>query len=330
MTNYREICLNSSSEIMRLAIIDLGTNTFHLLIIEKSGERIETLYKDQIPAKIGKAGINRGIIVPEAIERAVAVLKIFRQKIDEFEVDLAGVHAIGTSAIRNAQNKGAFCEVVKEKTGILIQVISGEREAELIYEGVRQALDLGHETSLIMDIGGGSVEFIIANSKRIFWKQSFEIGGQRLMEKFMTTDPITALSIRRLCHYFDESLLHLTNAIHQYAPTVLVGSSGSFDTLVDMDFMHKFGHLPDTTQTSFEYEITEFWRAYQLLTTLNRAERMKLGGMIDLRVDMIVVGVVLIEYIIKTFKIQQIRCSTYALKEGILRSICSQIDKVDS
>jgi exopolyphosphatase / guanosine-5'-triphosphate,3'-diphosphate pyrophosphatase len=306
---------------MRKAIIDLGTNTFHLLIIEQKEGIIDKLYQSHNAAKIGKSGINSKIIVPEAIERALGVLRSFRQKIDEFGVKLNAVTAIGTSAIRNATNGLDFCQIIKSETGIEILVISGEREAELIYEGVKKGVDLSTEPSLIMDIGGGSVEFIICNACRIYWKQSFEIGGQRLMEKFMTTDPISSLAIKRLCTYFQEQLLPLHNAIHQYAPTVLVGSSGSFDTLVEIDFMNRLGVLPNPNQSDFELSITEFQRVYQLLITKNREERMAIVGMIELRVDMIVVGVVLIEYILITFGIKRIRCSTFALKEGIMTII---------
>lgn len=306
---------------MKYAIIDLGSNTFHLLIVEKIVDKIHTLVKEQIPTKIAKAGINQGIITDEATERALAVLRFFRQQIETHGVPLAHIRALGTSAIRNAKNSSEFCKTVENETGIIIEVISGEREAELIYKGVRQALDLGEIPSLIMDIGGGSVEFIICNASRIFWKQSFEIGGQRLLEKFVHSDPISPSAIQRMNNYFQEQLLPLVNAAHQYAPQTLVGSSGSFDTLVDMDFMHRFNHLPDAQETSFDYLIEEFYRAYELLTTLNRGERMAIPGMIELRVDMIVPGVVLIVHVLKSLNISQIRCSTYALKEGILKWI---------
>ena len=309
---------------MKFAIIDLGTNTFHLLSVEKTAAGIETLFKEHQAAKIGQAGINQGIITPEAIERALTVLKKYRQKIDEYEIEPNNVKVIGTSAIRNARNRVEFCQIVWEQTHFEVEIISGEREAELIYEGVRQAVDLGTAPSLIMDIGGGSVEFIIANAERIFWKQSFEIGGQRLLEKFMSSDPISPAAIGRLNAYFQNQLLPLHNAMHQYAPQTLVGSSGSFDTLVDIDFMHRFQQLPNPQQTSFELSLSEFKRQYELLVSRNRAERMAIAGMIELRVEMIVVGVVLINYILETFDMQDIRCSTYALKEGILDWVLNQ------
>ncbi len=306
---------------MKQAIIDLGTNTFHLLIVEKSGSTYSTLFRESQPARIGQAGINQGFITEEGIGRALGVLTFFRQVLDQYGVALSQVIATGTSAIRAASNQREFIDRVRQETGIQIQVISGEQEAEYIYKGVRAAGALDNTTSLVVDIGGGSVEFILGNQSRIFWKQSFEIGGQRLREKFMTTDPIRSGSINRLYDYFQEQLVPLANAIHQYQPTVLVGSSGSFDTLVDMWCMHEQGHLPDPDQNTFMLPIAEFYRAYELLITRNHTERMQIPGMIELRVDMIVVAVCLIDYVLKTYGISQIITSTYSLKEGVLASI---------
>ncbi len=307
---------------MKQAIIDLGTNTFHLLIAEKQPDQpYTTLFRESRPARIGQAGINQGIITESGIQRALVVLSYFRQKLDEFGVLPDQVVATGTSAIRVAQNQTAFMERVWQTTGIRIQVISGEEEADYIYHGVRAAGALNDQTALVMDIGGGSVEFILGNESRIFWKQSFEIGGQRLRERYMSTDPISPGSIRRLHDFFQEQLLPLTNSIHQYAPAMLIGSSGSFDTLVDMWFMHERGHLPPPDQTAFDLPIAEFYRAYELLVSRDHAERMQLPGMIELRVDMIVVAVCLIDYVLKTHGIAHIKTSTYSLKEGVLSSL---------
>jgi exopolyphosphatase / guanosine-5'-triphosphate,3'-diphosphate pyrophosphatase len=180
---------------------------------------------------------------------------------------------------------------------------------------------LDDKTALIVDIGGGSVEFIIGNKERIFWKQSFEIGGQRLLERFMNTDPISPSAIGRLQTYFQTQLMPLANAIHQYQIGVLVGSSGSFDTLADIDAMTHKGQWPATHVTCSDLALEEFYRQYQLLTSLNRAERLSLPGMIPLRVDMIVVAMVLIRYLLESFEISHIRCSTYALKEGVMQAV---------
>ncbi len=317
---------------MKQAIIDLGTNTFHLLIVEKLATTYQTLFRESRPARIGQAGINQGLITEEGIGRALHVLTAFRQVLDGHGIAPEEAVAIGTSAIRVARNQTEFIERVRQETGIRIRVISGEEEAGYIYYGVRAAGALDNRTALVIDIGGGSVEFILGNQTQIFWKQSFEIGGQRLRERFMppragTDEPISPDSIRRLHDYFREQLLPLTNRIggpagHLYEPTVLVGSSGSFDTLVDLWFMHEQDSLPPASQTAFELPIDEFYRSYRQLTTRNRAERMQLPGMIELRVDMIVVAVCLIDYVLKTYEINAIKTSTYSLKEGVL----SQLD----
>ncbi len=326
---------------MKQAVIDLGTNTFHLMIVEqRPSQPWKILFRESRPAKIGKGGINQNRITSEAIDRALGVLTYFRTILDQYGIAPAEVQVFGTSAIRVADNQAEFLERVRAATGLRIQVISGDQEAAYIYAGVRAsgAMNLNPDlhtepnrrtapVSLIMDIGGGSVEFVLGTPERVFWKQSFEIGGQRLMERFMPNPQavISLAAVERMNDYFREQLLPLTNAIHQYAPTTgqpmqLVGSSGTFDTLIDMQFMHELGHLPDSEQAAFALPIAEFYRSYELLLTRNHDERMQLPGMIELRVDMIVVAVCLIDYVLTAFNIITITVSTYALKEGVLTS----------
>jgi exopolyphosphatase/guanosine-5'-triphosphate,3'-diphosphate pyrophosphatase len=305
----------------RLGIIDLGTNTFHLLIVERNGENVTTLFHKSQATQIGLGGINKKIITEDATQRALKVLHTFREQLDTFEVASENTYAFGTSAIRNAENQEAFCAVILKETGIEITVIDGNKEAEYIYKGVRSAVNLGKEPSLIMDIGGGSVEFIIGNENQIFWKQSFEIGGQRLMEKFMKNDPISESEKKRLYNFLDENLIPLANAVHQYAPVKLVGSSGTFDTLVDIDYQFRTGEWPLKSQTDFNLPKEEFYRAYALILSGNHEERMAIPGMVALRVDMIVVAVCLVDYVLKNHNISQIQISSHALKEGVLREL---------
>lgn len=308
----------------RLGIIDLGTNTFHLLIVDKNGDSVTNIFHESRPARIGLGGINKKIITDEALQRALNVLKYFREKLDEFQVTQENTFAFGTSAIRNAENQREFCAEILSKTSIAVTVIDGNREAEYIYKGVRHGADIGDSPSLIMDIGGGSVEFIIGNKSQIFWKQSFEIGGQRLMEKFMRNDPLSQGDRKNLYNYFEESLIPLANAVHQYSPEKLVGSSGTFDTLVDIDFHYRFNNWPPKSQTDFQLPLEEFYRTYALILSGNHHQRMQIPGMIELRVDMIVVAVCLVDYVLKSYGIKQIQISSYALKEGVLAELVAR------
>lgn len=296
------------------AIIDLGTNTFHLLIVKGKNK---ILSKTSMAAKLGMGGIQQGLITPEGIQRGIKVLTEFRKVIDQYAIPAERIFAFGTSALRSASNRDEVLDAFKKEVNIEVEVISGDREAELIYQGVSQAVKI-ERSSVIVDIGGGSVEFIICNANGLLWKQSFEIGGQRLMDQFFTADPIPSSTINRMDDYFREKLLPLANACHQYSPEVLVGSSGSFDTLNNMYHFETTGKGTPENQVGFEYPLEAFIRAYEQFLTKNRDERMAIPGMVELRVDMIVVASCLIRYLIQNFNLREIKISKYAMKEGIL------------
>jgi exopolyphosphatase/guanosine-5'-triphosphate,3'-diphosphate pyrophosphatase len=228
----------------RIAIIDLGTNTFHLLIAEVSGKGYCITHRERLAVKLGMGGINRSLITEGGIQRAMVALQSFKNHIDQLHIDK--VYAFGTSALRSATNGQEVILKIKAVTGIDVRIISGDREAEFIYEGVNPAVDMSEGRSLIIDIGGGSVEFIIGNHNGIFWKESFEIGAQRLLEKFHRHDPIQVEDINLLNEYIHDSLSSLRKALIEFNPTILVGSSGTFDTLSDI-FCSKY-HILKTPE----------------------------------------------------------------------------------
>ncbi|UBM58982.1 phosphatase [Marinilongibacter aquaticus] len=299
---------------MKRAIIDLGTNTFHLLLVDENDQVILKLSR---AAKIGMGGIEKGIITEEGILRGLAVLREYKVEIEKQQIPMDQVFAFGTSALRSAANQSEVLARFANETGIAVQVISGDREAELIYEGVKQAVEVS-ETSMIVDIGGGSVEFILCNARDTLWRQSFEIGGQRLMAQFFKEDPMPRGQISKMFDYFREKLLPLANAVHQYAPQTLIGSSGSFDTLNQIYYYAEKGGPVPQERVGNDYPLEEFQRAFELLLDNDREARMQIPGMIEMRVDMIVVAVCLIQFLIQNFQIKRIQVSKFAMKEGIL------------
>jgi exopolyphosphatase/guanosine-5'-triphosphate,3'-diphosphate pyrophosphatase len=299
----------------RIAIIDLGTNTFHLLVAETSEPGYRIIHRDRLAVKIGMGGINRGFITEGGMQRAMVALQSFKNIIDNMNVQK--VYAFGTSALRNAKNVNEVVQKIKTITGIDVNIISGDQEAEFIYFGVKSAVGLGHETSLIMDIGGGSVECIIANNDVIFWKESFEIGAQRLLEKFQHHDPILPEELASLEDYLRHSLPSLVDALKAFQPTILVGSSGTFDTLSDI-FCSRHHILKTPEEVETPLTIEGFYEIYQDLLVKDRQERMLVPGMIEMRVDMIVVACCLIKHLLEIHSFNRIRVSTYSLKEGVL------------
>ncbi len=311
---------------MKLAVIDMGTNTFHLLIAAVDKGLFRVLLRERKAVKIGEKGINDGKITAEAETRAIDAMRFFKDIIDEFQVDV--IHATATSAIRNASNGNELVSKVKAATGINVHIISGMEEAEYIYYGVKRAVSTFPETSLIMDIGGGSCEFIITGEQQPVWMQSFEIGGQRLVETFHDADPISSSAIQHLRAHFAEHLAPLHEAVEKYEPTTLVGCSGTFDTLSDI---YCFEEAIERSLEPTELPLTMdgFRNAYKQLLAKTREERLAIPGMIEMRVDMIVVASILVDYVLKTCNIQQIRVSSYALKEGVLLSLLDRISELD-
>ncbi|ERM84805.1 hypothetical protein P872_24155 [Rhodonellum psychrophilum GCM71 = DSM 17998] len=304
--------------IRKTAIIDMGTNTFHLLLVHLSVDNFETIFKEKIPVKIGQGGISRNTITPDAQKRAIHTLQHFKNLIDGEGIQ--EIYAFATSAVRNADNGQDFVQIIKELIDIDVKVIDGEQEAHLIYEGIRFSGSLNGDTNLMMDIGGGSVEFIIGNDQEAFWKQSFEIGGQRMLDLFHYHDPILPEEVEKLTDFLGEKLIDLVYAISKFKPTGFVGASGTFDTLSDMYYAAL--HQSKTNRENvFQLPKEEFEIIAEKLLTLNKEARLKIPGMIPMRVDMIVVASCLITYILRFVPVETLICSNYALKEGVIAQL---------
>jgi len=302
---------------MRIAIIDLGTNTFNILLVQVSDDKTcKPIYQTKMPVKLGEGGINSGFIAEIPFQRGIDALIKYNQIISDYKIDK--VLAFATSAIRSASNGNDFVKVAKEKAGIEISVISGDREAELIYYGVRSAVSMTNETSLIIDIGGGSTEFIIGNKEKIFWKQSFLLGAARLLEMFNPSDPIKEDEIEVVKGYLRKELKPLFDAVNKYPIQELIGSSGSFDSLAEM-IAHRF-YTPDIldNKTEYEFKLNDCIAIYDLILKSTKAERLAMKGLVQMRVDMMVISSILVHFVVAEFEIQKMRLSTYSLKEGVL------------
>jgi len=308
---------------VRIAILDLGTNTFHLLIADVEGKDYTTIYKSKKSVKLGKGGIHKGRIAEKSFGRGIETLLKYREVLDNHRPDK--VFAFATSAVRSSENGEVFVAKAKEKTGIDIEIISGDKEAEFIYYGVRQCVDLKGEPSLIMDIGGGSTEFIIADEKNIFWKQSFNIGAARLLENFKPSNPATSVEILSIQDYLDKQLGLLEDAIKKIPVKKLVGSSGSFDTFAEMIGQRFYGKNITRNLNSYKFDMNQFDVLCESIIHSTKAERVKMKGLIRMRIDMIVIASICTEFILNRFDIKEMYLSKFALKEGALLDEISQL-----
>lgn len=302
---------------MKIAVIDLGTNTFNLLIAEVIGQgKFKKIHSDRIPVKLGEGTINQGFISPEPFKRGINALKTYKQKIDELGVTT--IKAFATSAIRSASNGNDFIIEAAQQTSIKVETIDGDREAELIFKGVSCGINLSSEPTLIMDIGGGSTEFIISKDKEIVWKKSYPLGASRLLQMFKPEDPIKANTIERFNDYLSEQLLDLHQMVNQFQPKTLIGTSGAFDSFVDMIAAVK--DLPGISEKeqSYPIDLTDFKIMYHQTMQSTYEDRLQIKGLIPIRVDMIVISFLLANFILHSCAIEEFTSCTYSLKEGIL------------
>lgn len=298
---------------LKRAVIDLGTNTFHLLIVagDVHASTWTEMLRERIFVKLAEDGIER--IGPAAFERGLAALRLFRRHLDAHGLAPETVRAYGTAALRTAQNAPDFIRQVEAETGIRAEAISGEQEALLIYQGVRQAVPFPDNRVLVMDIGGGSVEMVLADGDQVLWQRSFPVGVAVLFRRFHKSDPIAPHEVAAVEAFLDETMAELWAELeHRPAPT-LVGAAGAFD-IIDhllLDPATKpvlYGRIPRG----------DFEPLYERILRSTLAERESWQSLIPERREMIVVGMILIRHILQRGAMREIYTSVYSMKEGML------------
>jgi len=303
----------------RFAVIDIGTNTCNLLIanILPNGS-FKTIYDRKLPVKLGRGGINKEILLPEAIERGILALQSHFKAINEYDVNK--IKVVGTSALRGATNRSEFLEKVKHLLDWDIEIIDGELEAELIFRGVRLLLPDGIGKYLIVDIGGGSIEFILANNNDILWRESFNIGIARALETILLSDPVTPAEILAYENWFDEHLQDLWSACERFQPQTLVGCSGAFDTLMDI---YEKAEPDLKIRGVSEFPLEDYLKIHKQLILSDHETRSKMDGMDKMRVEMIVIASVFTNFILQRLTIKRLLHTHNALKEGVMDRLIS-------
>lgn len=292
---------------MRKAVIDLGTNTFNLLIGELIDGKLNLLHVDKIPVMLGMGGINDQRIHKEAQQRALEALATFKSYCEEHNVE--SVKAIGTSAIRDAVNRKEFLKKIKEHVGIDVEVVSGIREAELIMKGVSLTHDFDRPT-LIMDIGGGSTEFILCHKNKVLNSISTNIGVSRIYQRLDKPKDYTKEQMESI-------LVELEKYRVEFAAfcdaEYLIGSSGSFETFYELIEKRE---IPEHDQSE-EMDYDKFVQVLDWTVTSHHNERVANPHIIPLRKDMIPIAALLVKWVLDQVGVHKIFVSPYSLKEGV-------------
>lgn len=302
----------------KFAVVDLGTNTFQLLIASFNSFDGKLIIHENLQraVQLGKGAMNGYVIQEEAFNRARIALTEFKDLTEKYKTDQ--VLAVGTSIIRNAKNSPDFIRLIEDEFGFQVFVITGEEEAEYIFKGIYQSLP-SHwsDTSLVMDIGGGSVEFILFQSDQIMWRSSFELGGLKLQSLFHVENEFDQSFKPQLIHYIKGHLQELFFQVQRFQPKVLIGAAGAFETIWDLEKASK--NMDSSTLNAFQQlDLEIFDHHKRLIEELDYSGRIQLPGMKKFRASIFPYANILIEVVMKELHIKQLYMSNYSLKEGFL------------
>ena len=293
---------------MRKCVIDIGTNTFNLLIAEHSPKELKIIHSSKRGVALGMGGITKGVLTEDAMFRAIEALIEFEIKIKEFEV--SDVRLIATAAVREANNSEAFLELVKKGVGRDVLIIDGKQEAKFIFQGVSMCHKFQSE-SMIMDIGGGSTEFIRANQNGIGELISLKIGVSRLYQTFSCSDPFTKSDVEKIESYIEnESKGFFLNKTVE----CLIGSSGTFETFYELIHKKKY---PFSSET-IELEVQPFMESLNDLIFSTQDERNKNEFIIPIRKKMAPFAAVKTRWVLQQLNVKKVLISPFSLKEGAL------------
>lgn len=298
---------------MIVAILDLGTNLFHLLIAKKEQNNIEVIHQSDEVVLLGEGGINDHYIQPISYQRGLDVLRKFHTLMQEFQVEKHV--ALATAAIRTASNGHLFIAEAKKQYDINIEAITGDQEAAYIYAGVVPTISTIDQNILVMDIGGGSVELILGNQNHIYWKKSFPIGAARLNELYHHSDPISTEELHKLSQYLMYQLNPLKEALVTHPSTILIGAAGAFQSLLTML------NIAIVPGKATSLSMAQFEQLYTQILFSDAAKRTLMPGIPIYRISMVVMAMELMKTVIEIQSTSKFLISPNSLQEGVLYCI---------
>lgn len=305
-----------------LGAIDIGTNSFHLVIAEIDNSGIvKVLTSDREVVRLSRSSTDMKYITEKSLQKGIQVLRRFKRVCDNYK---CSVRAVGTSAIREALNKDEFISRVYTETGIKIEVVSGFEESRLIYLGAIQSLPIYNKRILLIDIGGGSTEFVIGYHGNIIYANSIKIGAVRLTEKFFRKKPSYKI-IDQARLYIKGMISNVTRFLVNQKVDMVVGTSGTIMAIANIIFLNKNKTTPELSNLNGYIIKKEAINKITSLIINSKMSRLKqIKGIQKERLDIMKAGALIFGTIVKEFGLDKVTISSYALREGI---ILDTIDK---
>jgi exopolyphosphatase/guanosine-5'-triphosphate,3'-diphosphate pyrophosphatase len=301
---------------MRIAAFDLGSNSFHLLVVDAHPDgSFAALVREKDMLRLGDAVGREGRIPDALADRAVATVDRFRKV--SIGADADEIHACATSALREAENGGEVVDRMAAEAGVKVRVINGHEEARLIFEAVRASVVIDPGPALCLDLGGGSLELMVGDRSRLRGLWSVPLGVARLSAELVTGDPLTADDVRRVEKRVTGVLAPLADEVAALHPQMAVGSSGTFCDLAAMIAARRTGSVPRSVN-QFTFSRDELLPLHEELLGLRAAERARIPGLEAKRADIITTGSTLLLTAMELFGLHRMTVSEWALREGIV------------
>ena len=300
---------------MKLGTIDIGTNSMRLLIADYKDNKIENRKKYINTTRIGQGVDQQGYITKDALERNLKALKEFSDKCKEEKCEK--VYCMGTSALRDSKNGQDFVNKAKKLTDIDVKIICGEEESNLGFMGVLQGTEGDKkEAILVIDIGGGSTEFIVGNEEGIKFCKSENVGALRVTEKFITTDPISDEEFNDMATFIEDTILSTIEKLKTMNISKLVGIGGAITSLSAMNQqleVYSMEKVHNSVVTKKDLE-----KILQNLKIMTLNDKKTLKGLQPKRADIITSGVKILHIVMEKLEFEKIMISEYDNLEGLM------------
>lgn len=314
----------ASPQDIRLAAIDVGSNSIHMVIAQVDADGgVTTLWRLKEMVGLGRISFPSRRLSMEAMDRAVAALRRFQQETQRRQCEK--VIAVATSAVREAENGGDFVERVRRELRLPLRVISAREEARLIYLGVRHEMDWSGPrdgTALIVDVGGGSVEFIVADGGKPALLESRKLGAARMTARYVKSDRIQEDELKALLKHYDTELAPLCERIVALRPRLAIGTSGTMETLAAMckgvGGGNRNGDMPQRPGVVGWIEAKALSRVVSRLLESRSKDRARMEGLDDKRQDQIIAGALLVHELFRRLNLDDMALCRAAMREGIL------------
>jgi exopolyphosphatase/guanosine-5'-triphosphate,3'-diphosphate pyrophosphatase len=301
---------------VRIAALDLGSNSFHLLVADARPDgTFEPLAREKEMLRLGSLVAATGEVGPEAGATAVDVVRRFRALAESLGSE--EIVACGTAALREARDSAAIVDRFETEAGVKVRVISGREEARLIFAAVRASVVIDPGPALAMDLGGGSLELMVGGARGMGWSASLKLGVGRLTTTLVRGDPPTGGDRRRLVHAVTSTVGPVLPDIATLGPRVAIGSSGTLETLIRLTAARRGGPSPPSVN-QLSVSARELDALTQDLLRMTSAERADLPGVDARRADLLPAGAILAITILDLTGLDQLVGCEWALREGMV------------